>query len=194
MVLSDRDKEWIEKAVEKELTTLQVKKKLRTANYSDDKVEEFVKYFEEIQPEEKDLPDIEDEKDFEKQVRDYFKDQDKLSYFEKREVKKWLKNLEKAITTLKFAIAGLKKEYEYILKRQDEKGILIERELQDLKLEIIDRIIDTKGIIYIEDPKSGKEATKENLKESSIDELIELMEDNVNVLTETVEGKLPKED
>jgi predicted phosphatase len=151
----------------------------------------MIEYYNKVIPkEEEKLPNIEEEEKFKGNVKTYFEDKQKLGWRERGQVKKWLKNLNKAIKVLDTAILGLKKEYDYIIQEQAKKGIKIEDELRDLKEEIVDRIIDTKEIIYIEDPNTKVEATKESLNKCNINQLIKLMEDNVEILNETVNGKI----
>ena len=134
---------------------------------------------------------VKDEEKFKEQVKDYFKGKE-MTFWDKREVKKWLKNVEKYMKILEETIKKVKEEYEYIIKKQEEKGFKVEKELNYMKKEIIDRIMDTKEILIIEDPNTKMEATKESLMKCDVNQLINLLEENVKILKETVEGKIER--
>lgn len=196
MSLTKKEEKWIEKAIESDYTELQVRKVINKSKIDETKKEEIINEFlkykkakEEILEEEKKERNKEEEKGFEKQVKIYLEDKEKLSWSERREVKKWLNNCEKYMKALKEGIRKFKEEVDYM----NEKGwetYKIQRELDILKNEMIERIIDSKEVLEVENPKTREEATKENLKDLNIDELILLLEDVVNSLDQVVNGKI----
>lgn len=191
MTLNDTEKDWIEQAYEKEFTELQVRKKLKEARYTDKRIEEFIEYFKSISPPEyEEERDVEDEKKFEGDVKKFIEGNDKdLSWGEKREIKKWIKKVGNYSKSIKIAIIGIRKEFEYITT-QPKFAKRIDKELDDLKSEIIERIIDSKQVLEIEDPLTGEEATKESLSKCDIPTLIKLLEDSVDTLDALTNGKI----
>lgn len=198
-ILSNKDKEWIEKAINLDLTQLQVVRKLQEVNYPDERIEAFLEYYENNKKKE-----VEDEKEtglgikrkdnkedeFEENVKSYFgKNNKSLSWNEKRVVKRWLGQCDKYSKIMKKAIEGFKKEIENIEKKDLGKE-KFEKEMNYLKKEIIDRLIESKGILEVEHPITKEEITKENLKDLDINILIELLEENVESLDMIVNGKL----
>ena len=193
--LSETDKDWIELTLQKDFTKLQMKRKLKEARYTDKRIEEFARYFDyvknkEDEEEQKVKRDVKEEEKLEKSVSKYLEDGGKdLSWGEKREIKKFLKNITKYKETLKIALDGIRKEIE-IISTNEKFSNRIDKELQDPKEEIIDRIIDSKQVLEVEDPVTKEEATKESLSKHDIKLLIKLLEDNVEVLDALTNGKI----
>lgn len=194
--LTDRDKDWIEKGVEKEMTRLQMRKKLRESNYKDEKIDLFIDYYDLLIDKknkmEKELTgkkEDEDEKEFKSEIKKYFENKGDLSWGERRRIKRWLRDVKKYSNIIKEATNWFKKEVEYINKQDWNKG-KIEDEMKILKTEIIERLIESKELLDIEHPITGEEVTKENLKDVEIDMLIKLLEDNVETLDLIVNGKI----
>lgn len=190
--LRKQDIDWIKKAVELELTRLQIKRKLQEAEYTDERIEAFLDQYDiemdKIRLKEEGR-DIKDEEEFKTNVKKYFEDKETLSRSEKREVKKFISQIEKYSKMVKTAIKGFTQEIEIMEKKgiNEEK---IKKEMEYLKKEIIDRLIESKEILDIEHPKTGREINKENLQDLNVTELIELMEENVEALELIVEGKI----
>lgn len=192
--LKEEDKNWIEEAYAKGLTILEMIKKLEEAGYPKEKLEKFEEYYEIIEESQREAKEkeikIEDEKQFKESVRKYFEDNKKeLSWSERREVKKFLKNVETYAKLLDKANKGFKKEIEEIMKKGWTLG-RIEKELTNLKKEIIQRILDSKEILDISHPYTGVEVNKDNLKDVKMEDLIKLIEENVEELNLVVNGKI----
>lgn len=187
MELTNEDKEWMIKAIDKGHTRLEIKKKLEEAKYTEKRINLFLNYYDEIiRPEET----ITEDKEFKENVKEYLKgNKEGLGWLEKREIKKFIKNIETYKKVLKSATDAFKKELEEFNKKDWTKG-KVDTELEYLKQEIIERLIDSKQCLIIEHPKTGAEITKENLQDLTIEELINMMEENTEELDLIVNGKI----
>lgn len=188
--LTRKDEKWIMKGIEKQMTKLQMRKKLLEAGYDEEKIDEFAKYFEANLPKEELIKNEKEEKKFEGNVRKYFDENRKdLSWGERRQVRNFIKQAERYSAIVKKAIEGFRKEIEFINKQEWAKG-KIEKEMEYLKDEIIDRLLESKAILEIEHPITGEEITKDNLKSLEMDMLIGLMQEATNSLDMLVNGKV----
>lgn len=197
MVLTEIEKDWTKKAIEKGFTKLQLKKKLQDNKTPNEKILEIYDYYDEIEKEyiiSKSENELKEDKEKEIQFKDNVKKfvegkEKELSWSEKREIKKFLKNITKYNETLKATIKMIKEEMNKMrIKFNDEKILKQEEEL--LRRDIIDRLIDSKEVIDVQHPVTGEDITKENLKELPLDILIIILEDNVETLQMVVNGKI----
>lgn len=193
MSLTQDQKDWIQNAIEKGHTYLEVKKKLQKARYNYKVIDMMLEEYERVKKDyviEDKRDEIEEEK-FENNVKKFIEDEDtkELSWNEKRQIKSFLKGVNKYQEVMKKSIEMLKKEIELLSENvKDEKNRKKEEEY--LKIEIIDRIIDSLEILDIEHPKTGKEVKKkEDLIDLDLNELIELFEENTESVGVIVNGK-----
>lgn len=198
--LTSRDKDWIGRAIDLEMTRLQVKKKLQESKFSDERIEVYLNYYDvlmdkkrdiELKEEEVKKPEKkEEEREFKESVKSYFGQSKKeLSWSERRQIKRFIKQVEKYSKMIKIAIKGWYDEMEFINRQEWSKG-KVDKEMEYLKKEVIDRLIESKSILDIEDPVTHKEITKESLMNIDIDKLISLLEENVESLDMVVNGKI----
>lgn len=191
-MITPEEKAWTEKAVDTGFTRLQIEKKLMEANKKSLKIKEVLKYYDSIV---KDLDegqeerDLTDEEEFKEEIKDYFDGKD-MGFFQKRKIKKFLKSLKAYKDMLDVAITGIKKEVEEIKNNVEFDNKRKDKEMESLKLEMIDRIIDSKQIFDIEDPLTGEEATVDNLKKNDLNTLLNLLQINVEALQQTIDGKI----
>lgn len=198
--MNERDKKWVIGAIEKDMTRLQVKRKLQEHEYPEKKVDIFLDFYDECQDEIKRMKQEENkekessESEFKDSVRKYADKETRkeLSRKERRDVRIFLRNVNRYLQTVKIAIEGFKKEIDHINSQDWSKG-KIEKELGYTKEEMIARIVESKQILEIEHPHTGEDVTEKNLKSLEMDELIELMEENVNTLDLVVNGKITDE-
>ena len=192
-ILTEEDKIWIENVIDKGITNVQMKKKLKEANYNEERIQEFLKYYEKSLPkiEIKEERNIKEEKEFEKKVKKYQENPYNLGWLERKKVKSWLNNVRKYIKAIDETIIILKKEIETISEKFGKDNMQLTNELEDLKSEMIDAVINSKDIMIIEHPyKEGVEATKENLTDVELVDILELLEDSNNELKLIVNGKI----
>lgn len=193
--LTEEDKEWIENAYQKGFTSLQLKRKLEKAHYTEERIESFIQYLEHITKENEQhlqkKKQLENDEEFKKSVQQYFTEQKKeMSWGERRAVKKFLKNVEKYMKAWKIIIEQFKKEIERINELFKGDKTKVARETEYAKQEFIDRIIDSKIILDVEDPITGLEATKENLSNNDTDTLIQLGEQGITHMGEIINGRI----
>lgn len=187
--MNEEDRDWVEQAINSDYTKLQIKKKLEVAGFNKDKTKAFLEYYESLKNETEEK-DKKDEKEFEKSVKEFAKgERGNLSWGERRKIKHFMKGIKKYSQVMKGAIEMVKKEIIFMNEQKWTEG-KIEEEMNYLKDELIDRIIDSKGILEIEHPITGEEVTKENLKSLNIDQLTNIMEDNVKTIDEFINGKI----
>ena len=195
--LSRDEKEWISRAIEKDLTRLQVKKKLSDSGYNWDKIDNMIDYFdsikdnhEEIEREEQPIQTKEETEEFKNNIKTYFEGNKKdLSGKERRFIKKYMKSVNAYNETLKKASEKFRKELEAF----EKEGWSFERmakETEYLKREIIDRVMDLTELLEVDHPITGEEINKENLKSLNIKELINLIDEGNEVLDLMVNGKI----
>jgi len=178
--LTEEEMEWIENAIRRGFTKLQMRKKLSEVKYPEERIESFCNYYESLiqaaEPEKK----YEQEDEFEESVKKWHEGKkDELSWGEKRAVKKFLKQMNKYLVVLKATSEGMKKETIEIKNRFGKDSMRMDNELNHVKEELIDRIIESKSILDITDPKTGKEATKELLMKNTLDELITFFDEEI---------------
>ena len=192
MKLLNSEKEWIEKAIDKDIPRLEIIVKLEKAGKTPKEVNNFLKYYDKITAEKKmpKITDKDDEIEFEMQVKTYFKNPKELNYFKRREVKKWVKNLEKQIKVFEDIIELLEKNTVELVRKHLSDSEKIDKEIQRLKEMAVDSLLDTSEIFYLENPRTGEEATKENLMELKPEEILQYIKSNKELLQEVVNGKL----
>lgn len=190
-MITEEEKAWLEKAYSKDITYLGVKKKLRDSKFPEDKIKELLAeykiFLDKLQVEEE--KDIEEENQFEQKVKGYLNGE-KMSFMDKVRVRKFLKNVKKSMQMMDISLDSFRKEVKTIKERFKGKQEMIEKELNDLKIEVIDRLMDCKGQINIENPTTGEQATEEGLMECSLEELFDIFEDSVKELNSIVNGKV----
>lgn len=189
--LTEEEINWTNRSIEKGLERIEIAKILRKANYTDDKINKILEYYDaETKEEEKTEENNEKEDKFEENVKKYLEGNEKeLGWFERRAVKKYIKQIELFSRTLEIAIKKFKQEMTEFNKKDWTKG-RVETELGILKQELIKTLIDSKECLYIDHPKTGEEITKENMQDLSIDELITLLETASKELDMLVNGKI----
>lgn len=188
--LRPEEEEWVEKAKERGFTKLQMKTKLEQNNYSQEKIGAFLEYYGEEVYKQEEMPALEEEEDFKKQVELYKSKPEELSWKKRREVKNWLKNLKKQLVVMKKLVETLKKSVNMNFERYKNDKEQLDKELKLLKEDLIMQIMATTTIFHITHPyHKGVEATKENLKDVNLEDLIELMELNTQELELEVNGK-----
>jgi hypothetical protein len=189
-MLKDEQKEWVESAIAKGFTRLQAKKKLKDTGFNEKEIDDFLDYYDSIKKVVEEVVDPVEEEEFKKDVKQYFEDKSGLSFWKKREVKSWLKKMNKLNKVLKDTIRGLKLELKTIKSKTIKEIDNVDKEIVDLKKETIDRMLELRSILIIEDPNTGEEITKESLQSCEMEQLIEMLEENRKVLELTVNGKI----
>lgn len=189
------DKEWVEDAIGKGFTKLQMRKKLLEVNYPEARVEAFCDYYDEIYSSVKEENVLENEEELEENVKKWHEGKkDEMSRKERKEVKRFLKQMNKYLVVLKATSDAIKKEVIEIRNKFEGDMGKIDKELENVKEELVDRIIDSKNTLDIFDPKTGKIATKELLMKNSLDILLDFFdEDIIGDIDAVVNGRVKDE-
>lgn len=178
--MNDEDMEWVENALKRGFTKLQMRKKLAEVKYPEEKVEMFCSYYDELVKETEPEKVFEHEDDFEDSVKKWHEGKkSELSWEERRAVKRFLKQMNKYLIVLKATSESMRKEVLEIKRRFEGDSKAIEKELDNVKEELVDRIIESKSILDIADPKTGKEATKDLLMKNDLDTLINFFDNEI---------------
>lgn len=178
--LTDEDMQWIETALKRNFTKLQMIKKLQETKYTEEKIKSFKEYYEKISQNSEPKEFYKQDDKFEEDVKKWTEGKkDELSWQEKRAVKKFLKQINKYLTILKTTSKAMTKEVIEIKNRFGTNSTRMDKELEQIKEELIDRIIESKAILDITDPKTGKEATKELLMKNDLDSLIKFFDEEI---------------
>lgn len=199
MKLTEKERDWTRKAIEAGHTKIEIKKKLKDTGYPAEKILEIFDYMDEIEQEyiisEAPEPPKKAAETFEKNVRKFLQgNENELSWSEKRDVKKFLKNVTKYTETMKVVMKAIKAEVDTINKRFGVGSKDTAKEIETLRRDMIDRVIDAKDILIIEHPRTGKTIEKkEELSDLTFDELMDIMEDNIKELEVNINGRITEE-
>lgn len=96
-----------------------------------------------------------------------------------KEVRKFLNKYNEILDSVKRKRSEINKKYLDINEKENEEAI-------NLKGELIESIMNSTELVYLENPRTKEEVSHDNLKECNIDELIRLMEDGIQEIHEFI--------
>lgn len=192
MSLDNKKKEWVDLAIQKGHSLLEIKKKLQQARYTNKQIDEMLDYYQERIDMYKidESHDKQSEDEFEQNVHIFLKDNNSnlLSKKEKKEIKSFINNIKKYNKVLSKSIEKIKEELRKFKDNVKDKK-KIEKEEEWLKRDIIEQLINSTEIVYIDNPKTNEPISRDNLKKLNIDELIILLEVVLKETERIVNGK-----
>lgn len=202
MNITKKEENWIKEAGKKGLSRLAVKRKLERigGKYDENKIEEMLNFYGKLNVETIEEKQEKEEEEFKGEYMEYLelkeKRSGKLGFRERLKYKdciRFEKNISKLLEIMKVTLKGVRKELVEMGKKFSKNEEKYNKETNDLKIELIDNLMLTKGVLEIDNPKTGKEATKDNLMECNINELLNLFEENVESLGRQINGKLDQD-
>lgn len=190
-MLTQKEKDWVEKSIEKEITPFQVGRLLQNKGFEQKKIEEMLEFYNKLVKELTKKKEVEvigkkeekENKELETAYGKYITEQrQNMTKRELKLVKKYLKKIQKYSKVLRVGMIGLRKEVESLKQVYGKDKKRLDEELKWLKEDLITKMIDSKEVVDFNDPNTGEEATEESLRNCDLNTLMDLMDEIIEVL------------